>query len=545
MTKSNNRGFVLAILPVLILLGGLVIGTFLVRQNTNLLQKAAEFFGSTWVNAASLDGNSYIVVTGSEGITPKAGFTAEAWIKPAKTEFYSHVFSRKSPLGGDTFYLSVQSQPIPETSSLKVTYIFGVGSGQNCSNISAAMQERTILPFELTSWQHLAGVLQNDGRIDIFVNGKRSIGKTIVSSFCSVNVPYTIGARSGGGKVDAQFTGLLEDVRISNTAKYQNDFTPPNAPLTPDSTSDFVLYKFDLPGACNVETQKCYTSNYSPGKYDGELIGKISFVGSMLPTPSPLPTTTSTPISVSPRPTTTSLPTPTATPSICKTGINSFSVDTPCENGNYRYATYSCYDGYKVRDGGPTSCKSSSTWRSYAEAACQGRSTCPTPIATSISTPTVRPTPTSTSNTNPPLCGQSSIPPATGYAPLTVTLFGAGNSGKGPGLDGYRWDFESDGAWDTGVSIDPIKHTYTRPGIYQPAFQVHGINNIWSATCKYPYPVKVLGPTVSPTPTRTPTSTIVGRPTLKPTARPWPTPVPIPWWQRFFPRFRLPSWWQR
>ena len=86
-------------------------------------------------------------------------------------------------------------------------------------------------------------------------------------------------------------------------------------------------------------------------------------------------------------------PFPTSTP-ICKTGVNSFSVDTPCGTNGFRYMTFKCYDGYGGREGGPTSCKTSETWRSYAEKNCEGRSNCPTPTAIPTIYPSPRPTPT-------------------------------------------------------------------------------------------------------------------------------------------------------
>lgn len=114
-------------------------------------------------------------------------------------------------------------------------------------------------------------------------------------------------------------------------------------------------------------------------------------------------------------------------------------------------------------------------------------------------TPTVTLTPGA--NNNPPLCLQPSIPPATGGAPLTVFLHGAGSKGSGPGFNGYRWDFEGDGIWDTEVLRDPPNHLYTVPGEYTPKFQVQGSNNVWSEVCPYGYTVIVTdGPTLTPTP---------------------------------------------
>lgn len=106
---------------------------------------------------------------------------------------------------------------------------------------------------------------------------------------------------------------------------------------------------------------------------------------------------------------------------------------------------------------------------------------------------------TPTPNANPPICGQSTIPPATGNAPLTVTLHGAGSSGQGTGIVGYRWDFENDGTWDTGIDIDPVTHTYTQPGTYNPVFQVRNTNGIYSSVCAYGYQVVASGSTPPPT----------------------------------------------
>lgn len=95
-------------------------------------------------------------------------------------------------------------------------------------------------------------------------------------------------------------------------------------------------------------------------------------------------------------------PTPTL---ICKTGVNSFSVDTECLGG-FQYMTFRCYDGFGRREGGPSSCKSSEVWSSYAQQNCAGRSNCsltPTPTRSYPPTPTpyVSEYPTSTPTPTP------------------------------------------------------------------------------------------------------------------------------------------------
>jgi hypothetical protein len=106
--------------------------------------------------------------------------------------------------------------------------------------------------------------------------------------------------------------------------------------------------------------------------------------------------------------------------------------------------------------------------------------------------PSVTPSPTPTPDV--PTCVQSTIAPATGAAPLTVTLFGGGAAGKTSLVTGYEWDFDNNGSWDTGVSIDPVKHTYGTPGTYTPKYRILGSNGKWSATCNYKYKIVALNP---------------------------------------------------
>jgi hypothetical protein len=135
------------------------------------------------------------------------------------------------------------------------------------------------------------------------------------------------------------------------------------------------------------------------------------------------------------------------------------------------------------------------------------RTPSPRPTATPTRSPSPRPgatsSPSPTANSNPPQCLLTTIDPGSGPAPFTVSLHGSGSAGNGVGIDGYRWDFENDGTWDSGVTIDPISHTYTTPGTYNPVYQVHNVNNLWSSTCGYGFPI-VVTENSTPVPTATP-----------------------------------------
>ena len=113
-------------------------------------------------------------------------------------------------------------------------------------------------------------------------------------------------------------------------------------------------------------------------------------------------------------------------------------------------------------------------------------------VGTSFTAPTAAACTTPTPDV--PTCVQSTIAPTTGAAPLTVTLFGGGAAGRTSLVTGYEWDFDNNGSWDTGISIDPVKHTYGTPGTYTPKYRIKGSNNTWSATCDYKYKVVALNP---------------------------------------------------
>jgi hypothetical protein len=77
--------------------------------------------------------------------------------------------------------------------------------------------------------------------------------------------------------------------------------------------------------------------------------------------------------------------TPTPTPS-CKVNYSNFVLINQCNNIQgilyFRYASFVCADGSKITLGGPTSCKTQDTWKSYAANECTKHPNCSTPTPT-------------------------------------------------------------------------------------------------------------------------------------------------------------------
>lgn len=168
---------------------------------------------------------------------PGLGFTAEVWIKPLEPNFASYLISKMSSTenGFSVFVHSFPSDQIP--GAYVVNYEFGVvNSGNNCA-YHRVSQQRHLFEPEVTSRQHVAGVIQPNGALEIYVNGEKSIAhRNSVTGVCPRDLPINIGARQLIDGVDGVFTGLIE-VRLSDTARYPGNFSPSIDPFSKDANT--------------------------------------------------------------------------------------------------------------------------------------------------------------------------------------------------------------------------------------------------------------------------------------------------------------------
>lgn len=147
------------------------------------------------------------------------------------------------------------------------------------------------------------------------------------------------------------YNGLLDDLRISNTARYSAAFTRPNAPHPADANT-VALYRFDA----GAGTQIADSSNAAGGPSNGLLIPRNSDpaehwssdtpFSAAPPTASPTQTPTASPtmeptVSATPSPTVrpTSSPTPKPACSGTPTGTASRPISTPTATTDARPAT--------------------------------------------------------------------------------------------------------------------------------------------------------------------------------------------------------------
>lgn len=334
--------------------------------------------------AAKLDGTGYFTINASEKINPSIGkgFVAEAWIKPSNSTFTTMgIFDKTYDGNKGGFRISVESRFDTAQNNYRVAYDFSVFESDCVTYRSVGNVINYVDPTQITSWHHLAAVIQTDGKMDIFVDGKHSTSySNSISNICSTSLGLLIiGAQHNynpsniGSPAINYFKGELDEIHVAQYAKYIDDFTPSTLPITRKEVTDF-LFHLDGNLADSVKTINYY---YGVPQGSGVAYAPDSIV--INPTP-----------------------TPTATTIACDQTLLNYSYGRTCiitktgQSGK-NYISFKC-QGDTIAKRLPTrySCLSESELLQLAKTACQQK-TCPpssTPTPKPTTTPSCRPRPT-------------------------------------------------------------------------------------------------------------------------------------------------------
>jgi len=126
---------------------------------------------------------------------------------------------------------------------------FGVNNGSSSTTLCGSS------PVADNRWHHVAVVRSDTGGLAIYVDGRLdastagpagNISYRDGRSTTSANDPYLIiGAEKHDlGEAFPSYSGFLDEIRISNLARYSAPFTPPSGPFTSD-VHTVGLYHFD------------------------------------------------------------------------------------------------------------------------------------------------------------------------------------------------------------------------------------------------------------------------------------------------------------
>ncbi len=94
--------------------------------------------------------------------------------------------------------------------------------------------------LSLNTWYHIAGVADGN-QVKLYVNG------ALAGTPASKTNTVLMGSWNVGSAVGRYFNGLIDEVRISNTARYTENFTPQTTPFEPDEYTKLLLH-FDENG---------------------------------------------------------------------------------------------------------------------------------------------------------------------------------------------------------------------------------------------------------------------------------------------------------
>lgn len=166
------------------------------------------------VSTAQRKFGSSLYFNGSSALRVDAGadfdfgtgdFTIDCWCYPTKQSGY---FLNGTAVGATFFGLYSNG---------------AVGLGRS----ALAWDNVSTTPLSLNTWSHIA-VSRSNSVVRFFINGTENLSATNSISYGSQGGLACIGDEKGA----YYFTGYVDELRISNVARWTANFTPPNAPYS-------------------------------------------------------------------------------------------------------------------------------------------------------------------------------------------------------------------------------------------------------------------------------------------------------------------------
>ncbi|MHC5039837.1 MAG: DUF2341 domain-containing protein [Planctomycetota bacterium] len=172
------------------------------------IEKGAYFSGGgQWAS-----GGGHISAQHSPSIDITGPFTVEAWIRARGFDNYLMIVDKYHNSGpysyGFTFYLCGQSIGQPR---IRMSIYGGVLGNSNLTGTARP-------DIQQDKWHHVVGVFDGSS-ITLYVNG--ALDSTTASAVAPASTPdnLSIGKRTNGWGGYSPFLGILDEVRISNTAR--------------------------------------------------------------------------------------------------------------------------------------------------------------------------------------------------------------------------------------------------------------------------------------------------------------------------------------
>ncbi|TWU08578.1 LamG-like jellyroll fold domain-containing protein [Stieleria varia] len=165
---------------------------------------------------------SAVRVTADTIKIPDGPMTVEAWVKPDQLSGYRGIIAKTE----NAEYALFSDEGAP---------LFDVHLGGRY--VSAG--SKTLMSTD--QWTHLAGVFDGEN-VSLFVNGHKVASQAGTGKRRTNDLPLIIGADpDGAGQPTREFSGRIDEVRLSKTARYTADFEPETR-FEPDSDTVLLLH---------------------------------------------------------------------------------------------------------------------------------------------------------------------------------------------------------------------------------------------------------------------------------------------------------------
>ncbi len=136
----------------------------------------------------------------------------------------------------------------------------------------------------LNQWYHIAGVFDNFAdKIKLYVNGQQKVSSTVSSNLTNSSETFIVGGPPPSSG-DKYFNGRIDEIRVSDVARYSSDFSSPSGPFVPDANTR-ALWHFDESVGSTVFADSSGNGNTLTGlNGDHSLpVSLSSFAGTLTP----------------------------------------------------------------------------------------------------------------------------------------------------------------------------------------------------------------------------------------------------------------------
>jgi hypothetical protein len=174
--------------------------------------------------SALFDGTGDYLQTSQPVVPSSVGFTTECWIRIATTGTRKEIFNQYAVAPDGRFLMWVDTDN-------KLKAFIGGTNGTTLATTST---------LSTGTWYHVAFVTTTGGNAYLFLDGTQEASDTGVTQGAYQGDNLSIGEEFGSGT--GFFNGHIDEVRISDTARYTAGFTPDTTPFQNDANTLLLLH---------------------------------------------------------------------------------------------------------------------------------------------------------------------------------------------------------------------------------------------------------------------------------------------------------------